>query len=341
MRLSNMKYFYFVILFYILFYCYFLIQDRLNDVINSPRKVYFNKTNDLMLFLHIQKTGGRYFEDKVVKYLTTFSEKEKNLKPVCYRQTPDKHFNISARFYCPRDEYKLDVNNFANNWLFSVKTFNLIFGLHSDFSNFKSRLQQIKQDNKFLNKFHLITFIREPVQRYISEWFHINYNGDLWSDVSQNYCNKETLMSECYSRRKPENITLEEFIACKNNIANNRQTRWLADYYHHGKFDCRIFNYENKKLLLENAKKVLINLAYFGLTEYEQFSDILFEKSFNNVFKYKGKANRTQKSIASNILENLNETWIEKIKILNDLDLELYEFAKKVFFERVEYYKIQ
>ena len=94
-------------------------------------------------------------------------------------------------------------------------------------------------------------------------------------------------------------------------------------------------------MLLENAKKVLINLAYFGLTEYEQFSDILFEKSFNNVFKYKGKANRTQKSIASNILENLNETWIEKIKILNDLDLELYEFAKKVFFEKVEYYKIR
>jgi hypothetical protein len=338
MRLSITRYFYLIVLFYVIFYCYFLIQDQLLN--NDRKQVSFNKTNDFIIFLHIGKTGGRYFEDKVVKYLKIFSEKEKTWKPVCYRQTPDKKFNISARFYCPRDENKVDENNFANNWFFSVKTFDLIYGLHSDFSNFKSRLQKIKQENKYLNKFYFITFIREPIQRYVSEWYHIQYNGDLWSESSQNYCNKETLMPECYSKRQPDNITLEEFIACKNNTGNNRQTRWLADYYHNGEFNCQIFNHENKKLLLQNAKNVLVNLAYLGLTEYEHLSDMLFEKTFNNIFMYKDKANRTQKAYASTILEKLNDTVIEQIRKLNDLDLELYKFAKKIFFERLEYYKI-
>ena len=130
--------------------------------------------------------------------------------------------------------------------------------------------------------------LRDPVIRYISEWRlglkkyifififkkilfiflckyrHIQRHNVGWNKVLNNYCNKENLMTSCYSFKEAGNVTFEDFMSCTGNMANNRLTRMLANY----KNDCAIYKPENKRILLDNAKQVLSELAFFGLTEY-------------------------------------------------------------------------
>ena len=136
-----------------------------------------------------------------------------------------------------------------------------------------------------------------------------------------------------------QELTLEKFTQCKNNIATNRQTRLLAEYTGQ---NCTLFEEKNKKELVNNAKKVLKQMSFFGLTEYEELSQILFEKTFNNLFKIDYKVVPGKfKTATLNYVKGLNKTFIEKIDAINDLDWELYQYAKVLFFERIKFYKIK
>ena len=73
-------------------------------------------------------------------------------------------------------------------------------------------------------------------------------------------------------------------------MANNRQTRSLA-YYDQNKTDCNLFKLENKRELLKNAKNVLNQMSFFAITEYEELSQLLFEKTFENSFKFINRVN--------------------------------------------------
>jgi hypothetical protein len=156
---------------------------------------------------------------------------------------------------------------------------------------------------------------------------------------SQNPCNQEVSLATCLNNMTiQEELTLEKFTECKNNIANNRQTRLLADY---GDKNCTLFEEKNKEQLVRNAKNVLKKMSFFGITEYEELSQKLFEKTFHNVFKIDynvvpGK----YKTTTLNYVKSLNKTLIEKIDAINDLDWELYQYAKVLFFERINHYKI-
>ena len=248
--------------------------------------------------------------------------------------------DIDAKFYCPRNIDKFENNNFANNWFFSASTFVFYCGLHADYTTLMACLNRAKKENMFLKNFYFLTFLREPIERFVSEWFHIVYNGDEWSKFSKNYCNQETIMKKCFPTRKSDSISLNEFIECENNMASNRQTRMLANYFLNGQFECSLFDKKNKKKLLDNAKLALLKLAYFGLTEFEVQSEYLLEKMINNELKFTERLNlRVHKSEGSTILNTLNQTTIDRIKMLNDLDLELYEFARQIFFQRIEFHQ--
>ena len=124
-------------------------------------------------------------------------------------------------------------------------------------------------------------------------------------------------------------------------MANNRQTRLLADYNENDK-SCNLFKIENKRELIESAKSVLSNMAYFAITEYEELSQKLFEKTFENSFKFNYKLNLTRTQTQSfKIARKLKKSIINKLNELNDLDLELYEFAKILFFKRIKFYGIE
>ena len=73
-----------------------------------------------------------------------------------------------------------------------------------------------------------MTFLRDPVSRYISEWKHTK-RGITW-DKSRLMCNgKPASKSEivpCYDVEKTwEGVSLKKFMQCTTNLAINRQTR--------------------------------------------------------------------------------------------------------------------
>ena len=103
--------------------------------------------------------------------------------------------------------------------------------------------------------------------------------------------------------------------------------------------DCKLFQSENKMLLLENAKQVLKNLKFFALNEYQEMSQELFENVFKNQFRFSKKFEQAKNENASKLVENLDKNQIEQIYKLNELDVKLYEYAKEIFFERLKFYR--
>ena len=246
------------------------------------------------------------------------------------------------KLFCPRaidDEFVFDIkNDFLNNWYFSRQTFGWYCGLHVDYTTMQVCSNEIKRLNSFLGNIYYVTILREPVRRYISEWNHLKRGGHAWNR-SLNFCNKENFLNKCLTRNeKIEKISLEDFISCEVNIGNNRQTRMLADY---GKdLDCSLFKEEKRRKLLENAKNILNQLSFFALNEFQHESQLLFEKTFKNQFKFKFKREQSKNETASELVKNVNRSIFDRIVKLNDLGLELYEYAKKLFFKRLNLYKV-
>ena len=136
-------------------------------------------------------------------------------------------------------------------------------------------------------------------------------------------------------KKKPTNITFELFMNCDGNLANNRQTRMLAD---HRGLPCDKVNSSTfetmQRRMLESAKRNLAQLHFFALTEHQKETQILFENTFGVKFKEPGLTPRN--TSASNLISKIKEDQLERVKKLNSLDIELYEFGKKIFFSRLK-----
>lgn len=133
-------------------------------------------------------------------------------------------------------------------------------------------------------------------------------------------------------------VTLEEFMECPYNLANNRQTRMLADLSLVGCYNISSRTPEERDaIMLQSAKDNLRDLAFFGLTEYQQDTKYMFEKTFNLRFSQNFvQLNQTHATKAQ-----LTEDQQQKIKNLNKLDIELYQFARELFFKRLEKIKVK
>ena len=136
--------------------------------------------------------------------------------------------------------------------------------------------------------------------------------------------------------KKPTNITLEFFMNCAGNLANNRQTRMLADFRG---LQCDKVNSSStfetmQRRMLESARRNLAQFHFFGLTEYQTENQILFENTFRVKFRKPGLT--MKKSNANNLISKINQDQLERVQKLNSLDIELYEFGKKIFFSRLK-----
>ena len=140
----------------------------------------------------------------------------------------------------------------------------------------------------------------------------------------------------CYTGRDWKGVTLDEFLDCDDNLARNRQTRMLADL--------RLVGCHNKtamdphlrdKLMLESAKRNLLKMAYFGITDFQSLSQKLFEYTFNKAFKT--EFYQSNSTIASTT--NLTKQQLDRIVYHTRLDIELYHYAKELFFHRVNLLK--
>lgn len=185
-------------------------------------------------------------------------------------------------------------------------------------------------------KFYYITLLRDPVSRYLSEWRHVQ-RGATWK-TSLHMCDGRTPTPEelpsCYEGTDWSGCTLQEFMDCPYNLANNRQVRMLADLSLVGCYNMS-FIPENKRaqILLESAKKNLRDMAFFGLTEFQRKTQYLFERTFN--LKFIRPFMQYNSTRAGGV--EVDTKTIRRIEELNDLDMQLYDYAKDLFQQRYQY----
>ena len=283
----------------------------------------FDFTKDVLVHLHIQKTSGTNWENNVYRYL---------LVNINSKWTPACKFE-RRRYICMKQ--RRHHSFYWDRYLISS------CDIHASFSELENCVEQ--KAHALNGNTHFITFLRNPQNRYISEFHHVK-RGATWFKAIR-ACNEQPIYkNKCYKNTDWKNVTWNEFLTCKYNLANNRQVRMLADYNELGceALKClaeqcskeETFLYDEK--LLESAKNTLRSLSFFGITEYQELSQYLFERTYESVFRFSVSLNQSNEIVAQNSLETQNEIEIKK---LNALDNQLYDFAVTLFFKRVEYFK--
>ena len=94
---------------------------------------------------------------------------------------------------------------------------------------------------------------------------------------------------------------------------------------------------QREQTILESAKTNLERLAFFGLTSEQAKSQYLFEDTFNLKFKVPFEA---QNQHSKSDLSDLEEETLNKIRDLNSLDVELFQYAQNLIQTRFEEVKI-
>lgn len=284
------------------------------------RVVDFNiKGDDVIVFLHIQKTGGTTFGRHLVRNIQLERPCECHAgqkKCTCYR--PGK----------------------KETWLFSRFSTGWSCGLHADWTELTScvptRMDSREvPENLPSRNYYYITILRDPVSRYLSEWRHVQ-RGATWK-ASLHVCDgRSPTLSElpsCYSGDDWSGCSLQEFMDCPYNLANNRQTRMLADLSLVGCYNVSAMSEEERwAVLLESAKRNLRGMAFFGLTEYQRKTQYLFERTFN--LEFIAPFTQLNGTRASSV--DVPPETQHRILQLNRWDVELYEYARDLFLQRFQ-----
>ena len=127
-------------------------------------------------------------------------------------------------------------------------------------------------------------------------------------------------------------VSLAEFMDCPSNLAINRQTRMLANLSLVGCYNQSAMPEEQRnRIMLQSAKDNLKDMAFFGLTKYQSETQYMFERTFHLKFLHDFvQHNETHASSA-----DISEAQKQKITQINKLDIELYEYARKLFWQRI------
>ncbi|XP_077200018.1 heparan-sulfate 6-O-sulfotransferase 3 [Paroedura picta] len=311
------------------------------------RRVRFDmRGRDVMVFLHIQKTGGTTFGRHLVRNI--------RLEQPCFCRAGQKKCTCQrpgAAAAAAGEGGGVGVGGGSavgadkgDTWLFSRFSTGWSCGLHADWTELTSCVPDAMERrggcpaNRTLRNFYYITMLRDPVSRYLSEWKHVQ-RGATWK-TSLHMCDGRSPTPEelpmCYLGDDWSGVSLQEFMNCSHNLANNRQVRMLADLSLVGCYNLTFMNEsERNMILLQSAKNNLKNMAFFGLTEFQRKTQYLFERTFKLEFI----SPFTQYNItrASNV--DISESVRKHIEELNFLDMQLYEFAKDLFLQRFQYAK--
>ncbi|XP_046668952.1 heparan-sulfate 6-O-sulfotransferase 1 [Homalodisca vitripennis] len=289
-----------------------------DDVLNENFQFDMN-AHDVMVFLHIQKTGGTSFGRHLVQDL--------DLQRPCTCQRKRK------RCYCFRP-------NRNENWLFSRYSTGWKCGLHADWTELTSCVDSELDKNEgdaVKRRYFYITLLREPISRYLSEFRHVQ-RGATWRN-SRHWCGgrvaTDAELPHCYQGSSWRGVTLDEFAACPHNLAANRQTRMMSDLALVGCYNTSYMSAsERNRVMLASAKRNLAAMAFFALTEYQKMGQYVFEETFNLRFAVPFEQHNS--TLSSMTLAKLRPDQIDTIKRLNALDIELYEFAQELMNKRFE-----
>ncbi|XP_034409260.1 heparan-sulfate 6-O-sulfotransferase 3-B-like [Cyclopterus lumpus] len=286
------------------------------------RHVDFNiRGDDVMVFLHIQKTGGTTFGRHLVKNIQL--------------EQPCDCMPGQRKCTCHRPGR-------AESWLFSRFSTGWSCGLHADWTELTSCVPVVmnKRDKKSAQKnkrnFYYITMLRDPVSRFLSEWKHVQ-RGATWKTALHMCDGRPPTQDElpaCYSGEDWTGVPLADFMSCPSNLANNRQVRMLADLSLVGCYNMSsVSELERGRVLLASAKANLRNMVFYGLTEFQRKTQYLFERTFGLRFIRAFTQINSTRAASVGISEKVR--W--RIEGLNALDVELYEYAKELFLRRYQH----
>ena len=324
----------------------------------------FNYSTDSLIYIHIQKTGGTSFGKALINGLrhcveltkTEFSDENgrqaESMKKHCYRE--ESWDPTLPKYKNPKMKY--------DTWLISRLSTGWDCGVHASYTATRECLPKVlwknlgsAEYNRLSNNLYFITSIRNPIDRFISEWKHYS-RGAKWARPRRICGNKEyaSELPTCFQKNSDwKNVTLTEFMNCRYNMGANRQVRMLANLGVEGKTSFSKC-YENilpinttstayklrMEELLESAKANLeYNFSYFLLNEHRLLSQFLFEQTFG--LKFDTKFFQKTSTRAKNLLYDqnvINKASYTRIYELNYYDIQLYKFAKQLFFRRILYF---
>ena len=314
----------------------------------SPSKNYFFDPHgsDCLVFIHIPKTGGSDF----LRHLVTV---ERQGEPLCSVPAHPDAWKKDRRI-CPRagggQAYMSGMNMSDDPWLISEKTLGWYCGLHPFYSEYLSCISLEAKREEAVRKFnpscqfHFATLLRHPILRYISEYLHVQ-RGATFS--YRHICNEHEVrdqeMPPCYpgfyDKATWVNVTLPKFLSCESNWGNNRQTLSIADLDSVGCFDkTKMSRQERDRRILQSAKDNLNKFAFFGITEYQVESALLFEKTFGMKFGSQAAQKPVSKLHSAPMLHSIwnSPSSYDRIAQANHLDMQLYNFALQLFSSRLK-----
>lgn len=225
-------------------------------------------------------------------------------------------------------------------WLFSRYSTGWKCGLHADWTELTNCVDSVVDQSERVvtnRRYFYLTLLREPVGRFLSEFQHVQ-RGATWKSA-RHWCGGRSAtkaeLRPCYNGSDWSDVTLHEFTSCPDNLAFNRQTRMLADLSLVGCYNKSLMTAELRdEILLSSAKRNLRNMAFFGLCEYQKNTQYLFESTFKLKFLRPFiQLNETHSTLA---LNEIDESSLQRIRQLNHLDIELYEYAKRLLQKRFD-----
>jgi len=135
-------------------------------------------------------------------------------------------------------------------------------------------------------------------------------------------------------------VTLQEFMSCPHNLANNRLTRMLSNLTLVGCYDRAAVpdRAERQRILLRSAADNLRRMAFFGLTERQADTQLLFERTFAGI-QFRRRFVQLNSTHASR--EPMSDAELAAVRRLNRLDVALFRFASRLFDARVQWARRQ
>lgn len=305
----------------------------------------FNYRRDVLVLVHVQKTGGSHLNRQLVSNL----RQPEAIRCQCGGGggvKAGRKGRAKGHGGGRKRKWRCSCRDGRGNlWLVSRYSTGWLCGLHADFAALAAcapdQLAALDAEAERPRRLRFVTMLRRPADRFLSEWQHAR-RGATWRKSQPS----------CLGRRpRPcrsgdagwRGASLAEFAACRANPALNRQARMLANA---SRTPCRtVLDSGNRTadLLLVSAMQNLVGMAAFGLTEWQILTQYLLSRrlglTFNRLFW------QSDATVASHWQSDANQsggggggggTEILQQRLLaesaNPADARLYAAGERLFF---------